>query len=170
MRRALAVLTLCCLGATASPSPSPKPTATPNPYRQIEFASMTLGGRPSGGIDITRGWAAVKRDGKAAVVCVSFKNVAAVTATHVLFDFSLAGRSGAQLGRLELDRRGTFSPGVDIEGWHNLSDWQSGMGHRGYNDNCTVFERGVAAAPLLSAHYVTYEDRPRRLFRRHHLA
>jgi hypothetical protein len=31
------------------------------------------------------------------------------------------------------------------------------VGHRGYNDNCTVINRGVAATSLLAAHYVTYE-------------
>ncbi len=155
LRPAAAILALACIAATPTPSPSPRPT--PNPYRGIEFASASLSNRPAGKIDLVGGWAAVRRDGKGAVVCVTFKNVAEVTATHVVFEFSLAGRSGASLGELELDRRGTFSPGTEIAGWRSLSEWQGGVGHRGYNDNCTVINRGVAATPLLAAHYVTYE-------------
>lgn len=154
--RPVALIALLCIAATPSPSPRPSPSPTPNPYRTIELASPTLGGKPQGKIELLGGWAAVKRDGKAAVVCVSFKNRAAVAATRVVFEFSIVGRSDATVGTLELDRSGTFSPGIDINGWSSLADWQSGLGHRGYNDNCKVINSGVAASPLLSARYVTY--------------
>jgi hypothetical protein len=134
----------------------PAPTATPNPYRTIQLASPTLENAPQGKIALLAGWAAVKRDGQGAVVCVSFKNEAAATATRVVFRFSILGRSGASLGDLELDRRGEFSSGVDIRGWSSLSDWQGGLGHHGYNDNCKVLNSGVASQPLLAAHSVTY--------------
>jgi hypothetical protein len=152
-----ACLAMLCVAATPTPSPSPSPRPTPNPYRQIDFASQTLGTKSSGKIQVLRGWAAVKRDGKAAVVCVSFKSLANEPATRVVFEFALAGRSGDTVGTLELDRHGTFSPGVEIAGWSSLSDWQGGLGHRGYNDNCTTIGRDVAARPLLAARYVTYE-------------
>lgn len=141
--------------------PAPQPTAspTPNPYREIRLASQTLGNSAQGKIALLGGWAAVKRDGRAAVVCVSFKNEAAVAATRVVFRFTILGRSGNDLGTLEFDRSGTFSPGVDINGWQSLKDWQGGVGHRGYADNCKVLDSGVAALPLLSAHTVTYEIR-----------
>lgn len=137
----------------------PEPTAspTPNPYREIRLASPSLENRPQGKIAILGGWAAVKRDGHGAVVCVSFKNEAAVAATRIVFRFTILGRSGDELGRLELDRNGTFSPGTDINGWSSLSQWQSGVGHRGFADNCKVFTSNVAALPLLSAHTVSYE-------------
>jgi len=141
------------------PSAYPQPTAspTPNPYREIRLASQTLENKPQGKIALLGGWAAVKRDGHGAVVCVSFKNEAAVAATRVTFRFSILNRSGDGLGNLELDRSGTFSPGVNINGWQSLSDWQGGVGHRGFGDNCKVLNSGVAALPLLSAHTVTYE-------------
>jgi hypothetical protein len=134
----------------------PGPAATPNPYRAVQLASPTLENAPQGKIALLGGWAAVKRNGKGAVVCVSFKNEAATTATRVVFQFTIRGRAGASLGELELDRRGEFSPGTDINGWSSLSDWQGGLGHHGYNDNCKVLNSGVASQPLLAAHSVTY--------------
>ena len=38
----------------------------------------------------------------------------------------------------------------------DLRDWQSGVGHRGFNDNCTTVERNFAATPLLRAASATY--------------
>ncbi len=135
----------------------PGPAATPNPYRPIRLASPTLENAAQGKIALLGGWAAVKRNGRGAVICVSFKNEAATTATRVVFRFSILGRNGASLGELELDRRGEFSSGTDINGWSSLSDWQGGLGHHGYNDNCKVLDTGVASQPLLAAHSVTYE-------------
>lgn len=152
----LLVALACCGAFDSTPSPSPRPTATPNPYRSIEFASPTLNSKPQEGIAIVGGWAAVKRDATAAVVCVSFKNEGSVAATRVLFKFHLMNREGVDLGDLTLDRRGTFAPGVNIHGWGSLADWQSGMGNRGYNDNCTTLSGGIARMPLLSVRYVTY--------------
>ncbi|MGA8532741.1 MAG: hypothetical protein WB615_01390 [Candidatus Tumulicola sp.] len=140
----------------ASPSPSPAPTPTPNPYRLLDFAGSSLRPEPEGHIVVLGGFAAAKRDGKAAVVCVSFKNAGSVTARRVAFDFSIEGSRGRDLGALQLDRRGEFSSGVDINGWSSLEAWQSGVGHRGYGDNCTVLQRGVASAPLLHATSVVY--------------
>ena len=134
----------------SSPSPSP------NPYRTLDFASATLGNEPSGHILVTGGFAAAKADGKAAIVCVSFRNTGAQTARRVVFEFPILGRRGRELGSLRLDRRGEFSPNVDINGWQNLSDWQGGVGHRGYNDNCTTLQQPVASAPLLEAATVSY--------------
>lgn len=134
----------------SSPSPSP------NPYRVLDFASSTLGNTAAGHVAVYGGFAAAKRDGKAAIVCVSFKNTASRVARRVVFDFPLAGPQGRELGALQLDRRGEFSPGVDINGWSTLSDWQGGVGHRGYGDNCTLLEQGIASTPLLHARSVSY--------------
>jgi hypothetical protein len=134
----------------------PEPTATPNPYREIQLVSPTLENRSQGKIALLGGWAAVKRDGRGAVVCVSFKNEAAETATRVVFQFALRNRAGMTIDELQLDRQGTFSPGTDINGWDSLSQWQGGVGHRGYGDNCKVIGSGVAAQSLISAHSVTY--------------
>ncbi|HEY1653489.1 MAG TPA: hypothetical protein VGF86_00070 [Candidatus Tumulicola sp.] len=142
------------IGATPSPSPSPSPT--PNPYRQLNFASATLGASSAGNVDVLGGFAAAKRDGKAAVVCVSFKNVSSLVARRVVFEFPILGRQGRELGTMQLDRRGEFSPGIAINGWQSLGDWQGGIGHRGYGDNCTSLQQGMASEPLLRAATVSY--------------
>ncbi len=158
---AVAVATIAIVAAPASraatPSPSPSPSPTPNPYRSITFASPTLDKETEYGVDVTRGFAAVKRDGTAIVACISFKNVTGKTMSRVQFEFSISGRNGGDLGTMQLDRTGEFSPNVGIEGWHNLSDWQGGMGHRGYNDNCAQLKKNFAAAPLLRAAGVSYK-------------
>jgi hypothetical protein len=130
--------------------------ATPNPYRLLNFASPTLDDAPIGHIQVVGGFAAVRNDGTAAVVCVSFRNVSPKVALRVVFDFPLQGPGGRTLATLHLDRRGEFSPNVDINGWGGLADWQSGIGHRGFNDNCATINRNVAANPLLQAASATY--------------
>ncbi len=135
--------------------PTPKPSPTPNPYRSLEFGSPTIGGGTVGNIAVLGGWAAVKRDGRAAHACISFKNTDPRTATRVLFQFPIADEAGAELGQLELDRRGTFSPGIDIAGWGSLASWQ-GSSNRRYGENCTGVSAGIAALPLLAARFATY--------------
>ncbi|HEV3089965.1 MAG TPA: hypothetical protein VGX91_00830 [Candidatus Cybelea sp.] len=150
---------LYALGATdaqiGSRSPSSVASATPNPYRSLEFGTATLGGKPAGNIEVFAGWAAVKRDSRGAHVCVSFKNVGTIAATRVLFSFPLMNEADEQVAKLELDRRGTFSPGIAIHGWSSLSAWQSGS-NRGYDENCTGLALGVAAFPLRSALLASY--------------
>lgn len=141
--------------AASTPSPSPSPSPTPNPYRSLELATATLG-QSREPVSVVGGFAAARRDGKAVIVCVSFKNTAPTTARRVVFEFSLLGPRGRELGTLHLDRQGEFSSGVDIYGWSSLSAWQGGMGHRGYGDNCTQLQQGVAAAPILQAASVVY--------------
>jgi hypothetical protein len=136
-------------------APTPSPTPTPNPYRSLEFGSPTIGGDTAGKIVVLGGWAAVKRDGRGAHACISFKNTDSRTATRVLFQFPISDKSGAVLADLELDRRGTFSPDVDIIGWSSLENWQNGQ-HRGYSENCTSITTGVAALPLLTARFASY--------------
>lgn len=139
----------------ATSTPSPAPTATPNPYRSLDFAAATLGAT-SGPISVLGGFAAVRRDGKGVIVCVSFKSSGATTARRVVFDFGLEGSRGRELATLQLDRHGEFTPGIDIHGWSSLGAWQDGVGHRGYGDNCTTLAQGVAAAPLLHAASVVF--------------
>jgi len=83
--------------ASAGPSPSPtaSPSPTPNPYRSLDFASATLGDESAGHIEVYGGFAAARRDGKAAIVCVSFKNASSLPARRVVFDFPLMGRGVA---------------------------------------------------------------------------
>ncbi len=137
------------------PPAAPAPTPTPNPYRSLEFGSPTIGGAPAGNIVIFGGWAAVKRDGRGARACLSFKNADSRTATRVVFQFPISDDAGAALAQLELDRRGTFSPGIDIHGWPSMANWQSSQ-NRGYDENCASVSAGVPALPLLAAHFATY--------------
>jgi hypothetical protein len=138
-------------GSGGVPAASP----TPNPYRTLQFATERSSETP-GPINVLGGWGAVARDGKSAVVCVSFKNERPLTAARVVFEFPLLNRQGETVDTLRLDRRGEFSSNVDIRGWDSLGSWQSGLGHRGYNDNCTVLKLQVAAMSLLSAHVAGY--------------
>lgn len=137
------------------PPPTPKPSATPNPYRALEFGSPAIGGPPEGGIVVQSGWAAVKRDGRGARACISFKNTDTRTATRILFQFPISDDAGVALATLDLDRRGTFSPGIDIRGWNDLASWQ-GNSNRGYDENCTSIDASMAALPLLAARFATY--------------
>jgi hypothetical protein len=137
------------------PPATPAPTPTPNPYRSLEFGSPTVGGATAGKIAVLGGWAAVKRDGRGVRACVSFKNTDSRTATRVLFHFPISNEAGAVLTTLELDRRGTFSPGIDIHSWGSMESWQQTQ-HRGYDENCASLSEGVAALPLLTARYATY--------------
>jgi len=141
--------------STSSPRPTASPAPTPNPYRVLHFGTPTLGGRLPGGIAIVNGWVAVLRDGRGAHACISFKNEGALTATRVLLEFLMMNHAGEQVAMLTLDRRGTFSPNVEIHGWKDLSAWQSGT-NRGYDENCTGLKQNVPAFPLLSARMATY--------------
>jgi len=151
----LALITLSALAAFSTPSPSPSPKPTPNPWRQLEFGSPTMGGTPPGHIAVFGGWVAVKRDGRGAHACISFKNEGSVAATSIAFEFPLMNRNGEEVTALKFDRRGTFSPGIEIHGWKSLEAWQGGS-NRGYDENCTGTALGVAAFPLLSARMATY--------------
>jgi outer membrane biosynthesis protein TonB len=139
-----------------TPTASPKPTPTPNPWRAITVATTSLAPANEGSIQILNTFAAARRDGTAAAACVSFKNTDSRTATRVLFAFTLVDGNGGNVGTFTLDRRGTFSPGIDINGYSGLSDWASGGGNRGYADNCTTLSRNMAALPILSARFATY--------------
>lgn len=136
--------------------PGAAPSPTPNPYRLLNFASSTIGNASVGHVQLIGGFAAVKRDGRAAIVCISFRNTAQRVANRIVFEFPLTGPRGAVLGELTLDRRGEFTPGIDINGWPSLSDWQGGIGHRGYGDNCSYVEQGIASQPLLQAAGASY--------------
>jgi hypothetical protein len=139
------------------PAPA-APPPTPNPFRLLQFASSGLSNSVADGrIAILGGFAAVRNDGTRALVCISFKNTAGLVANRVVFDFPVMSHAGGHvLATMQLDRRGEFSPGIDINGWASLSDWQSAMGHKGYNDNCAGVNPGVAAMPLLQARIATY--------------
>jgi hypothetical protein len=122
----------------------------------LVFASDSLNGGTEHGVQVTRGFAAVRRDGTQIVTCISFKNVTGKTMRRIQFEFPIFAHNGGEVGTMQLDRNGEFSSDVGIEGWQSLGDWQSGMGHRGYGDNCAQLKRNMAAGPLLRASSVSY--------------
>ncbi len=138
-------------------------SATPNPlakYHVSQLVSGTLRGSepPKSGIDVLKGFALVAKDGTKAIVCVSFKNVAARTAKTVHFVFSLLNAQGEDVGSIDFERRGTFSPNVAIDGPSSASDYvDPGLSHRGAFDNCVTRDEGTAALPLLQTRHVAYK-------------
>jgi hypothetical protein len=138
---------------SAAPSPSP----TPGPWREVPLASATLEGGVQGQIQILGGFAAVKRDGTAAIACISFKNLSPMTARRVVFEFPLLDAQGNPLGTLTLDRNGEFSSNVDIMTYDGFGSWQTGsIGPRGRDDNCIQRTLPTAAVPLLQARTASY--------------
>ncbi len=134
------------------------PPPTPNPWREIPLASATLQQSAIGNIQVLGGFAAARLDGRGAIACVSFQNLASQPATRVLVQFTLFSESGRDLGRLVLDRRGTFSQNVGIMSYQNFSTWSSNsIGPRGYADNCAKLDTGIASLPLLEARYSGYQ-------------
>jgi hypothetical protein len=136
----------------------PKPVATPNPWRNIPLATATLEGSTQHGLQIIGGFAAVKKDGKSAIACLSFKNVDPRVATRILFDFPLLGDGGQPLGNLTLDRTGTFSPNIDIHSYESMEQWQGkGVGPvRSFNEGCVQRDLPTAAIPFLQARSIGY--------------
>jgi hypothetical protein len=142
--------------APADKSATPAPAA----WRQITLATATLNGDVQGPIQILGGFAAVKRDGTAAIACVSFKNVSKITARRVVVDFPLLDAQGSTVGTLTLDRNGEFSPGTVIASYADFSTWQQGgIGPRGYADNCIQKTLATAALPILQARTAGYNVR-----------
>ncbi len=148
------------------PRRGPSPTPTPNAWRNLPLATASLDGNVQGNVKVLGGFAAARRDGRGAVACVSFTNVASKVANDIVFEFPLLSDSGVELGKLTLDRKGEFSPNVAIMTFGQLSDWQQGsIGPRGRGDNCVERELGTAALPILEARlagyrivHVTYDD------------
>jgi hypothetical protein len=148
------------------PASGPVATPTPNPWRELPLASASLDSDVVGQIKILGGFAAAERNGKGAIACISFENLAPKKANNVVFEFPLLSADGAELGKLTLDRRGEFSPNVAIRAFDSMSSWQSGsIGPRGRADNCIQRNLAMAAVPILEARAsgyrvvkVTYDD------------
>jgi hypothetical protein len=135
---------------------TPKPTQ--NPWRNIPLASNSLDAAPRGNIQILGGFAAIKRDGTATIVCVSFKNLDTRVANRIVFSFPLLDSNGDNLGVLTLDRSGEFTPNVDINTFDSMQTWQAGgIGPtRAMMDGCVQRNLPTAALPLLQARTAGY--------------
>jgi hypothetical protein len=147
------------IGSPRAPADSaaPTPSPTPGPWREIPLASATLDAAVQGQIAIIGGFAAVRRDGTAAIACVSFKNVSPMTARRVVFSFPLLDAQANPLGTLTLDRTGEFSSNIAIMSYDSFSDSQNGtIGPRSRIDNCIQRTLPTAAVPLLQARTASY--------------
>jgi hypothetical protein len=125
-------------------------------WRNVPLASTTIGESTQEQIQILGGFAAVKKDGKGAIVCVSFKNVGPRVAKRVVFEFPFIGETGQTTGTLVLDRSGEFAPNVGIMSFGTLQAWQAGTGPHGQNDGCIGSTLPTAALPFLQAQAVGY--------------
>jgi hypothetical protein len=135
---------------------------TPAPatqYRIMPLTSPTLNtaSTPSS-IQITGGFALVKKDATKAVICLSFVNRAATAANSVHFAFPLIDNQGNTVATLTMTRTGTFSPNIAINGPKDADTYLSGgIGPRSAYDNCLVSTPGTAALPLAQTRFVTYK-------------
>jgi hypothetical protein len=126
-----------------------------SPYRPLEFVSPKHA-KPSGDIQVLDGWAAIKKNLKGAIVCLSFRNNAKLTARRVVFELPVIGGSGATVAKIELDRHGTFPTGVVVPTWENLAQWRAQAGDPSYNQNCKILSTTASVFPIVSAHAVSY--------------
>ena len=135
---------------------APKPTPTPNAWRAIPLAAASLNGNMQGPIQVLGGFAAVKKDGTGVIACISFKNIDTKVADRVVFSFPLLGNNGPNEG-LVLDRRGEFTPNIDIRAYESMAGWQTvGIGPRSLGDGCIRRDFPTAVLPLLQAQATGY--------------
>ncbi len=128
-------------------------------YRILPLTSPTLdtASTPSN-IQVTSGFALVKKDATKAVVCLSFVNRAPNAANAVHFTFPLIDNQGNTVATLTLTRTGMFSPNIAINGPKDANTYlNGGVGPRAAYDNCLVSTPGTAALPLAQTRFVTYK-------------
>lgn len=140
----------------SSSGSTPAPTPTPNPWRALSLVSGSLDQSTEGNITILGGFAAAKRDGRSVIACVSFMNVSTKTASDITFEFPLLSEGGNELGKLTLDRTGTFSPNVGIYSYNSMSDWLQMQPPSSRLQNCVRRDLGTAALPILEARLAGY--------------
>jgi hypothetical protein len=109
-------------------------------YRNLNFVTVALA-HPVAPLAYWDVWTAMSTRERVGYTCLSFKNTSNVTATRVLIALSLLDKDGQVIDRGHIDRKGTFSPNVAIEGWGSIAAWSSSgaglyVGHHGYKDNC----------------------------------
>lgn len=148
------------IGPARPGADSPLPTASPNPWRELQFVTDSLGDPAvPGPIQVSGGFGAARRDGKSVMGCVTFTNTAPQAATSIVFSFSLKDGNGNLVGTIPFVRTGTFSTGIGIHTWDSFSSWNSGLANGGYAANCVTKNSGVAALPIIEARFMTYSVR-----------
>ncbi|BDE06820.1 hypothetical protein WPS_20960 [Vulcanimicrobium alpinum] len=118
-------------------------------------------------VRVLGGFAVVARDGGAELHCLSFRNLAANTATSIRWRFDFFGADGTQLTSITDERRGSFAPNIDIISVPNVATYNNpglGMPHaltEGCRRNDTRNESTAlarAASFAVSIAGVTYDD------------
>lgn len=141
-------------------SPGPTPIPTPNPWREVDFGSPSLGTPAPDGSNIAYldGFGAARPDGTEMDICVSFQNNSPKTATLVHYDFVLHDQSGAVTGTIPFDRKGTFSTGIPIRtsSFAGFSDSGFSLNTR-YADNCVKERPPLPSMAIISAQLLTYK-------------
>ena len=135
--------------ATARVATPPPPT-----YRYLEG---TRGTRAP--IDYLDTWTALRNDGTSGWTCISFKNTSSETATRIRWALQLMNQNDQVVDTGYLDRKGTFSPNVEIHAWHSVAEWASGQGHRDYGNGCTAWAPDNEAQRLAYPYVRSYDVR-----------
>ncbi len=139
----------------------PAPTPSPGDWRAVPLARATLQqAAPPSGVTIQNGFAAIKNDGSAALVCLSFTNIAKIAATRIDFDLPLLDANSQPITSLHFERTGTFSPNVAIAGATTVDQYQQSVQGaftpRSLAENCLLSNQGTATLPLLQTQFVSY--------------
>jgi len=121
--------------ATSAKPPPPQ-------YFYLSGRGYVSGGAPIAQIS---SFTAIWDDGTSGLSCITFKNTSSVTATRVVFNWPLGRNTEDTEDEGTLDRRGEFSPNVEIQGWHSVAERDSGQGHRDYSENCVRWRPDNAA-------------------------
>ena len=114
-----------------------------DPVRHLRFVKTSLDAEPASqsNIELVGVSAGAQWAGTSIAACISFKNVSPKVATRVVVSFAMIDALGRNVGELQLDRQGTFSPNIDI--------------HDHHGDNCAIKSLGVATLPIILTQYVT---------------
>jgi hypothetical protein len=132
--------------ATSAPPPPP-------PYFYLSGRGYVSGGAPIAQIS---SFDAIRNDGTSGLGCITFKNTSSVKVTRIVFYWSMGKSTDDIEDEGTLDRRGEFSPGVEIHGWHSVAEWQSGQGHRDYRQNCIYWKPDNATQARAYPHLRRY--------------
>jgi hypothetical protein len=139
--------------------PNPSPTSDTSQYRIMPLTSPTLiAATTPSEIQVTGGFAIVKKDATKAIVCLSFVNLAPNVANLVQFAFPLVDKGGNTVATLTFNRQGTFSPNIAINGPSDANAYLNGaFGPRAAYDNCLVSSPSTAALPFAQTRFVSYK-------------
>lgn len=133
---------------TAQPAPSV-------PWNGLLFAASTLGGNGSG-IAVTRGFAAVRKDGTEGLACISFANNTQKVASEIDVDIEILDTLGFIRRVAPLRLSGSFAPGAEVGGPANVQDVNSARA------NCVIDGENKLANstdPFSGAQAVVYSVR-----------